>query len=213
MDMTVHAIQQMGLVSASERLGASTARVVAECTRYLKRLPTTSTDVRAQDADSLCTWRPAAVVDLFVLLSQHERRTVVGLSMCGPDGECSGVQYYKPSGGLQELVSKDGDIVLLGQMTFDECDNGSALRPMLLIYDGFRTAETKTSAQQRYATLQAMQAQINALVFGSVQCVLQWVGSTESHSRIASMRLPHSTSGFVVLRDNLRHVLAPFAGA
>ena len=207
--MTVYAIQQMGLVSASERLCAETAAVVAACTRYLKKLPATNTNVFTESTECLCTWRPKTVLDMFLLLSQKPGRTLIGISMYNTGGECASVQYYKPTVSCVESVSKEGDMVLLGQMTIDHASDDSTARPMLLIYDGFHTQHTNASPHARYAGLQDMQSSINALVFGHVQCVLQWVGSTEAHARVASMSLPHETAGCLVLKSHLAHELAP----
>jgi hypothetical protein len=211
--MTVYAIQQMGLVSASERLCAETAAVVAACTRYLKALPTTSTDVHADSTECLCTWRPETVLDMFVLLSQKPNRTLIGISMYNADGECTDVQYYKPAASFEESVSAKSDVVLLGQMTIDNASDATTARPVLLIYDGFDTERTEASPHARYAALQSMQASINALAFGHVRCVLQWVGSTEAHARVASMPLPHETAGYLVLKSHLAHELAPCSEA
>lgn len=209
LSMTVHAIQQMGLVNASERLCASTALVVAACTRYLKGLPTTSTDVQTESSEFLCTWRPKTVLDMFVLLSRDPSHTVMGISMYDSAGECSSVQYYKPAVACDESVSSDGDVVLLGQMTVDNASDESSARPMLLFYDGFHTQYANVGAHERYAALQGIEHKINALVFGNVQCVLQWAGATNAHPRISSLSLPHETAGFLVLKTHLAHELAP----
>lgn len=211
--MTVQGIQQMGLVNASERLCASTAAAVAACTRYLKALPSTSTDVRTENADCLCTWRPKQALDMFVLLSRAPCRSVMGISMYNSDGECAGVHYYKPALPYEESVSTDGDIVLLGQMTVDKAPDGSTARPMLLIYDGFRTQHAPATAHERYAALQKIEHSINAMVFGHVQCLLQWAGAIDAYPRITSLSLPHDTEGFIVLKTHLAHELAPPIGA
>lgn len=211
MGMTALALQQMHLVSARHCLCAATAHTVSTCTKFLKRLPGTRGSPAPSDVNTLYTWRPEPVLDLFLLLSRDPAREIIGISMYDDEGACAAVEYFKPGQCMSEDVSVDGDVVLLGQMTLDSTPSENSYRPMLLVYDAFDPDAPCRSAADRYATVQRLSTSINSMRIGAVQCVVQWAGELAYCDQISHMHLPHSTDGLLCIKPHLGHSLCASA--
>ena len=206
--MTAHAVQQMGLFSATERLNARNAQTICSCAKFLKRLPTTRTSTHTPKEGALCTWRPDPVLDLFILLSPDPLQVVIGISMYNEQGDCTSVEYFKPSNVACEGVCTAHDVVLLAQMTFDYVEATASFDPMLLVYDAFDPVRPLLDAYKRYTLLQSKSHEINAMRIGNARCFVQWAGAAECSDQILNMKLPHNTSGLLHIQPHLSHVLS-----
>lgn len=115
------------------------------------------------------------------------------------------MQYYTSNSNLQ-FSDINEQILLLGQMVYDENKEDNTMVPVVLIYDLFwPQKQVAVPVITRYHDLQKIRSCIEGKKLGLASMSVQWAGDVCHRTKLYNMQLPHKMKGLLLLQDDFCH--------
>ena len=217
MEFTIHCIQSLKLSPCKHLINKKNASLVARATDALlarssvtpKGYNSIGQDVEPEravnGADVLCTWRPRFCLDLFIYVTSDPSEAFLGVVM---HGKRNTVEYFRCQEQLE--VSSPGGIIF-GHLTCDTHEDCSH-QLNILVYDGIpnNSYDSIVPVHSRYAWIQHLESELQAMKIAAANVVVQWVGCTSTHDKLYNMQLPHEKRGITLIRTDGSYTLYDF---